>query len=262
MRGGAQAHLIESADGRFWVVKFSNNPQHRRILVNEWLAAALLHYLQLPAPAVAAVELDAEFLAANPEVHLQLGSRRVEAALGPHFGSCFPGDPVRTAVYDFLPDALLLKMANGADFLGALVFDQWTANSDARQAIFVRDPVSEPPGSPPKMRFTARMIDHGYILAGPEWAFRDSPLLGLYHRPAVYASCTGWESFEPWIERVKSLPASVLDAALRSLPRQWIDGDEAALERLLEQLVRRRARIPALIEAVRESRAQPFPRWS
>ena len=38
MRGGAQSHLIEADDGRFYIVKFQNNPQHRRILVNEWIA--------------------------------------------------------------------------------------------------------------------------------------------------------------------------------------------------------------------------------
>ena len=45
MRGGAQAHLIEAADGHCYVVKFLNNPQHRRILVNEWIASVFLRYL-------------------------------------------------------------------------------------------------------------------------------------------------------------------------------------------------------------------------
>ena len=38
MRGGAQAHLLLADNGRYYVVKFKNNPQHRRILVNEWIA--------------------------------------------------------------------------------------------------------------------------------------------------------------------------------------------------------------------------------
>jgi hypothetical protein len=42
MRGGAQAHLLEADDGHWYVVKFRNNPQHRRILVNERLSATLL----------------------------------------------------------------------------------------------------------------------------------------------------------------------------------------------------------------------------
>ena len=45
MRGGAQAHLLEADDGRWYVVKFLENPQHRRILVNEWIAGGILPYV-------------------------------------------------------------------------------------------------------------------------------------------------------------------------------------------------------------------------
>ena len=41
MRGGAQAHLLEADDGHWYVVKFRNNPQHRRILVNELLCSSV-----------------------------------------------------------------------------------------------------------------------------------------------------------------------------------------------------------------------------
>jgi hypothetical protein len=34
MRGGAQSHLMRSSDGHYYVVKFQNNPQHRRVLLN------------------------------------------------------------------------------------------------------------------------------------------------------------------------------------------------------------------------------------
>ena len=50
MRGGAQAHLLECDDGHFYVVKFRNNPQHRRVLINEWLASAFLNYLRISTP--------------------------------------------------------------------------------------------------------------------------------------------------------------------------------------------------------------------
>ena len=53
MRGGAQAHLLEADDGHWYVVKFRNNPQHRRVLVNELLAATLLDYLKVSAPETA-----------------------------------------------------------------------------------------------------------------------------------------------------------------------------------------------------------------
>ncbi len=107
MRGGAQAHLIEASDGHFYVVKFLNNPQHRRILVNEWISSAFLHYLAISTPAVAMVRVSETFLCDHPEAYIQLGSRRVAVEPGWHFGSRFPGDPARNVVYDFLPDALL-----------------------------------------------------------------------------------------------------------------------------------------------------------
>ena len=48
MRGGAQSHLMRCADGHYYVVKFQNNPQHRRILVNELLGTRLASRLGLP----------------------------------------------------------------------------------------------------------------------------------------------------------------------------------------------------------------------
>ena len=53
MRGGAQSHLLEADDGRWYVVKFRNNPQHRRILINEMLSAVFLDYLKISAPVIA-----------------------------------------------------------------------------------------------------------------------------------------------------------------------------------------------------------------
>ena len=77
MRGGAQSHLLEADDGHWYVVKFRNNPQHRRILVNERLSATLLDYLKIATPETALIQVGAAFLAANPEVHLHLGTQRI-----------------------------------------------------------------------------------------------------------------------------------------------------------------------------------------
>ena len=92
MRGGAQAHLMEASDGHSYVVKFHNNPQHRRILVNEWIASTFLHYLGIAAPEVAMVQLTESFLAGDSETYIQLGRERRAVTPGWHFGSRFPGD--------------------------------------------------------------------------------------------------------------------------------------------------------------------------
>src|SRR5580658_9166895 len=122
MRGGAQAHLLEASDGHAYVVKFLNNPQHRRILVNEWISSVFLNYLGISTPEVAIVRVTETFLRENPEAHFQRGTGRIELEPGWHFGSRFPGDPGRTAVYDFLPDSLLQHVENLNDFRGVLAF--------------------------------------------------------------------------------------------------------------------------------------------
>jgi len=265
MRGGAQAHLLGCDDGHFYVVKFANNPQHRRILVNEWMGAAFLQYLQIATPAVAIVNLSAEFLDANPEVHIQLGSRRQAVEAGWHFGSRYPGDPAKIMVYDFIPDVLLEKVANLSDFLGVLVFDKWTGNADSRQSIFFRARLQEWSPSrqerPMRLGFVASMMDHGYVFNGPHWNFSDSPLQGLYFRPSVYRRACSWEDFQPWLDRVTHFPEELVDQALKQAPSRWLAGDESALEALLEKLMARRKRVPDLIQDSRRGRINPFPAW-
>ena len=263
MRGGAQAHLIEASDGHSYVVKFHNNPQHRRILVNEWIASTFLHYLDIAAPETAMVELTQEFLAATPDVHIQLGRERRPVTPGWHFGSRFPGDPMRTVVYDFLPDTLLEQVENLRDFLGVLAFDKWMGNADSRQAIFFRARLHDPlAANPPRLGFVAQMVDNGYVFEGPHWRWGESPIQGLYFRPLVYRTVRGLAEFEPWLDRIRNFPEEVVDQAVKRIPPAWLEGDEDELERLLERLMRRRERVPDLIEQCRSGRSNPFPIWT
>lgn len=263
MRGGAQSHLLEADDGHWYVVKFRNNPQHRRILVNELLSAVLLDYLKIATPETALIHISEAFLKANPEVHLTLGSRRIPVAPGWHFGSRYPGDPSRTAIYDFLPDALLPKVVNLADFRAVLVFDKWVANADGRQSVFYRALVSggERGGASGRPGFVARMIDNGFAFNGPNWDFPESPLQGLYARRLVYDSVRSLADFRPWLDLVEHFPEEVLDRAWKSVPPEWLEGEEDALEEMLERLLARTRRVPELIETCRETRANPFPNW-
>lgn len=265
MRGGAQAHLFEASDGHCYVVKFLNNPQHRRILVNEWIAAVFLEYLGISAPPVAMIRISEEFLAANPEAHIELGTKRRAPAAGWHFGSRYPGDPARIAVYDFLPDVLLEKVVNLAEFRGVLVFDKWINNADARQAVFFRAKLAprlaRQDDESTHLGFVAQMVDNGYVFEGPNWRLTESPLQGLYFRPLVYRPVRGWADFEPWLERIRHFPEEVVDQAVKQIPPAWLEGDREEFERLLERLLARRKRVPDLIEACRKGRIDPFPAW-
>lgn len=263
MRGGAQAHLmrceykgqaaLKSRSDGYFVVKFQNNPQHVRILANELLSARLADHLGLPVPPAEQVEVWPEVVAETPDLRIELPRGSEPCAPGLQFGSQFPGDPRTTAVFDFVPDQTLDRLANRAEFAGMLIFDQWTCNTNGRQAVFVRQPSAGD--------YRALMIDQGFCFNDGQWSFPDAPLRGLYLRPRVYAGVTGWSSFEPWLERVRELESEVLDRAARELPVEWYCGDQEGLDRLLEMLYRRRRRVPELIQAARRSSANPFPNW-
>ena len=265
MRGGAQAHLIEAETGDFYVVKFTNNPQHRRILINEWLAGACLRYLQIHTPDNATVELTPEFIGDNPDLYLTVGPRRESIPPGIHFGSRMSVHPERVAIYDFLPDKLLDKVENMADFLGVLVFDKWVGNADSRQAVFFRargkkwTPIRGESGT--KTGFYAQMIDHGFAFSGSNWEFNDSPLQGLYFRTSVYRDVTSLDSFQPWLSMVESFPVEVLDQAWRELPQNWMEDDADRMEAMLERLVKRRGQVGRLLEEVKDKKASAFPNW-
>lgn len=265
MRGGAQAHLIEGDDGGLYIVKFTNNPQHRRILVNEWLASVLLRYLQIHVPDTAVVELGQDFIEENPDLYLSVGSRREPVRAGRHFGSRMAVHPEQVAVFDFLPDKLLGKIENRADFLGILVFDKWVANADSRQAVFFRARAKKwtplKGEEPAHIGFFAQMIDHGFAFNGPHWEFNDSPIQGLYFRPSVYDDVRSLDSFEPWLSMAANLPTEVVDSAWKEIPRDWLEGDEEALESLLETLLRRRTRVSQLIAELRRAKPNLFPNW-
>jgi hypothetical protein len=238
MRGEARACLIEGDDGFAYVVKLTNNPQGgRRVLVNEFIGSILLTQLGVATPERAFVNIDDD----------HMGDINNPLPKGTHFGSRYPGTPDAIAVYDFLPDALLRSLHNRGHFLGALVFDQWVSNIDARQTIFFRQPAI-PTVPSTQASWVTQMIDNGSIFAGRDWTLRVSAVQGIYGRSVVYGSDLSMRACEPWLHVLLKLKFDVLNRAIAELPPDWIQGDEQALARLLVRLYERRLRIPAMVE--------------
>ncbi|HKI11338.1 MAG TPA: HipA family kinase [Candidatus Acidoferrum sp.] len=275
MRGGAQAHLMRCSDGNYYVVKFQNNPQHLRILVNELLGTRLASRLGLPTTPVAVVEVSRELIQLTQELCIDLARSRAPCSAGLQFGSRYPGDPRRLVLHDFLPDEKLREVANLHDFAGMLVFDKWTCNTNGRQTLFFEEksPASAAtPGCLPgessrtagshPLAYRTLMIDQGFCFNAGEWNFPDAPLRGLYARNRVYEGVTGMESFGPWLERLEfRVTERVLAELAGEIPPEWYADDYDAVLRLLEQLQRRRTRVPELLLAAKKSNRQPFPYW-
>jgi hypothetical protein len=280
MRGGAQSHLMRCSDGNYYVVKFQNNPQHRRILVNELLGTRLAGRLGLPVTRVEIVEVSEELIRLTPELCMELARSRVPCQPGLQFASLYPGDPRHLTLHDFLPDPQLREVKNVHEFAGMLVFDKWTCNTNGRQTIFFREarraaraygggiPAASLPVEAQETSeggdgfYTTLMIDQGFCFNAGEWNFPDAPLRGLYARNRVYEGVTGMESFAPWLSRVESgITERVLADITREIPPEWYEDDYDALVRLVEQLFRRKALVPELILGAKNTTRQPFPNW-
>ena len=95
MRGGAQSHLMRCADGHYYVVKFQNNPQHTRVLVNDWLGTRLAEMIGLPVPAVDVIDVNPWLIEHSPELRIELCGRKIMVTAGPSFGSRLCGVTAR-----------------------------------------------------------------------------------------------------------------------------------------------------------------------
>ncbi len=253
MRGGAQSHLMLGEDGHAWVVKFQNNPQHLRVLANELLATRLAALVGLTVPECDVVEVTPWLIERTRELEMDCGPRREPCRPGLQFGSRMVGGLMPGQRADYLPEDQLSEVRNLGEFAGMLALDKWTCNANGRQALFHR--------KARERRWSAAFIDQGFCFNAGEWRFVDAPLRGVYARNLVYRNVTGWRSFEPWLSRIEELAPERVWPIVETIPPEWYEGAAEVMERLVEQLLERRARVRELIAAFRDSSRQPFPNW-
>jgi len=254
MRGGAQGQLMLGADGHVYVVKFQNNPQHMRVLANEFLASRLATAVGLTAPETELVEVSSWLVENTPELEMDLGKSRVRCQPGLKFGSRFVGGLMPGQVVDYLPEEQLAEVRNLGEFAGILALDKWTGNANGRQAVFQR--------KQRERRYRAVFIDFGYCFYAGEWKFEDAPLRGVYYRNEVYREIAGWEAFEPWLTRIETIADETVWEAASEVPPEWYGGDLSEMEALVEGLLHRRGRIRELIASFGKSNRVPFPKWA
>ncbi len=243
------------ADGELWVVKFQNNPQHRRVLANELMATRLAEAMGLTVPKTEVLEVSEWLVRHSPEMMVDRGrGERERCAAGLAFGSRYAGGLMPGQVVDYLPEEQMLRLRNLDEFAGMLVLDKWTGNCNGRQAVYVR--------RPRERRYSAVFIDQGFCFNAGEWSFPDSPLRGVFSRDMVYAGVTGWQSFEPWLSRAEAISAETFWEIAEAVPPEWYDNELEEMERLMQTMLRRRSRIREMIVSFRDSERGPFPKWS
>jgi hypothetical protein len=253
MRGGAQSHLMLASDNNLYVVKFSNNPQHVRVLANELLATRLAEAVGLAVPPSEVIEVSDWLIEHTEELNIELrgGAQRCQAGL--HYASRWVGGLMPGQTVDYLPQEQLLEVRNLAEFAGILALDKWTCNINGRQAVFQKGRRDR--------RYNATFIDQGYCFHAGDWKFVDAHLGGVFAENTVYRGVTGWASFEPWLSRIENLAPETAWAIAEMIPPEWYGGDLSALELLINRLLARRARVRELIVGFGESARRPFPNW-
>src|ERR1041384_4169185 len=258
MRGGAQSHLMRCSDGHYYVVKFQNNPQHPRVLVNEMLGTELALRLGLPTTPVRVIHVSEELIHLTPDLCIEMSRQRIPCRPGAQFGSRYPGDPHHLTLLDFLPDPQLTRVENLHDFAGMLVFDKWTCSTNGRQTRFRRE--GGDGEEEQYVPYRAIMIDQGFCFNAGEWNFPDAPLRGLYCRNRVYEAVTGEDSFGPWLDRLYSIRQEDIEILVNEVPREWCS-DWNQLVALGKRLYERRDRVPELLFAAKRTSRAPFRNW-
>jgi hypothetical protein len=253
LRGGSQSHLMQCSDGNHYVVKFPNNPQGSRVLINELFCARLAKRLYLPAPETAVVDVSKELIGLSEELVMELERGRVPCRAGLCFGSRYPG--VGMTVFDSWPKRRLADVKNISDFYGMLVFDIWTSNIDFRQVRFCQER--------PREAFKVIMIDNGDCFSRAQWQFKDKPRLCLYPLLYVYESVAGIEAFEPWLNILEvEVDRGYLSQVSHCIPSEWYGADTNEFARLLDQLDARRSIVRSLILSLHRSSPSVFPNWT
>jgi hypothetical protein len=277
MKGGSQPHLMRCANERssdlYFIVKFKNNPQSRRVLVNDLFCSTLARKLALPVPRVAVVNVRPDTVRFTPALHVEWPSSRVPCESGLQFGCAYVGDARTDFVFDALFDLDYRHILNFQHFIGMLAFDVWTCNTDCRQAVFLRKTADSPDSEidginfpmVSKAGFEAFMIDQGACFNSGEWNF-PNPAKGintmLYARPIVYDQITDIDSFEPYLSQIQKTDIDAMRRISANLPGEWfVEGEQDLFDEVLVKLVGRGGHLPDLLLALIKRKREYFKNW-
>ena len=238
MPGGSGSWLMQLEDDSHCVVKFRDNPQGSRVLINEWIGCRLAQRAGLPVAEPLQVRVDEAVCEQWPEL------RAPHVRPGLHFGSRTPVDPTTAAVYSEFPSALLAKVSNLDCALKTWAFDIWIGNIDERQVVFTREKKRSSTGK----IYRVTLIDCGFALGGPRWErVEGAPPLRRWQRFAFRSGVAGRVSEA--IDSLLELRYEDLLATVEEIPEEWfcgLDEETRLRQQVLVDLEERRKRLRCL----------------
>lgn len=253
MPGGSRSLLVVDSDKKLWVTKFRRNPQHHRLVINEYLGTRIAAELGFTVPQCTLIYVGAEvFRDAQRATTLS----RLEAAAyepGIAFGSAYAGVGRWRKMLNYLPANGWQRVDNRSELAGMLVFDTWVQNTDRRQAVYVQE------GHFRSLK--ALWIDQGNCFGDAQWDLDLYRPSSLCSDNPVYASLASWEDLEPWLARVQAFPSERIREIVSELPPEWLTDQVSDLQQLIAELEFRKGRLRTAILDVIYSRKRSFPAW-
>jgi hypothetical protein len=239
-KGKTKPQLILFDDGNSYLVKFKNNPQGNRSLVNEHIVAKLGQLLHLPIPPSRLVYVPQYFIDQCSTLSSygfvsgnQFASLLVENCVG------LPSQPPYPEWSQFLnPDCIP----------AILIFDLWVSNADRWRNNILLQRFSE-------YRYFIYLIDHSDCFpGGTKWtlgSLEEPPKLRKLR--SVHKWCLSLlndqSPFETFLSKLVALPDIAIEEVLESIPIDW---NISTIERkaLFNHLINGRNNLPELINIV------------
>lgn len=250
--GCTRPYYVSCDDGETYAVKFKENPQGVRTLVNEYVCGEIAVLLNLPLAEPVLVDIEDEFI----EDYGSTIQQHIESNIsgGFHFGS----KKVRKVTPITSSD--MLKKANNVHVIPEVIlFDQLVCNKDRdRNGGNLLFDISN---------LDIVVIDHTHAFdIGPIWtaidlkqrigeSFEAFDNVGYVYRKLV-PYIKGNNPFHTALAKVKSLEASAIGNIINNIPSDWQVSD-IEKEALFEYIMDRAHRIEEVLPVLKSA----FPNW-
>ncbi|MBL0388564.1 hypothetical protein JJB07_18325 [Tumebacillus sp. ITR2] len=241
-------HVITCSDGHNYYVKFAQNEQGIRSLVNEFVCGQLAILVDLPVSPIAIVNIDQTFYNTFESAF------ETPSGIGLHFGS----REVKKTIN--VTNGQIIGQASNADILPTLLlFDHWIHNKDRDSnkgnLLFDLD--------------TKKLvvIDHTHALdLGPIWTGtqlfgrKDDPIealdLGGYVYRRIVPHISGNNPFASALDKFNSITEQSVRDIISGIPFEWECPDEEK-EMLFQYLMERHKLIPTVPQLLQNR----LPNW-
>ncbi|MGH9617367.1 MAG: hypothetical protein ACRD28_11550 [Acidobacteriaceae bacterium] len=219
------------------MVKLLGNPQGSAVLFKEAFGTLLMREVGFAVPKWNPIEISDEFIDCNPGLWFESQtSAHQRPPAGLHFGSrlVVPGDA--ESLFELLPRAWFGLIRDREAFIGALLFDLWSNQTDNRQAIFVQNMVNR--------SINAIFIDQGCLFGTPTEPSQDSTI-AMYLDRAIYANLDIDSIIPIWEARFRSLDHAKIKsiAASVTIPAQWYTS--VNLDKVVSGMIERQSLLKA-----------------